>query len=149
MLWNLAPKIGFLFSVSHIAIPAISEAPSELALSQFKNVFYGGHIIGPVCAINSSAAYGYSAYKNWQETPKQLGRHWHMLAAASALSVAAIIYTFIFLGPLNRRLLQLFGAPGLVKSGEVHKLVHEWGSHNSFRCGLLFIASVTAVSGIF
>lgn len=146
---NIKYPPGFLFSVSYIATPAISEAPASLALKQFNHVYNGGHIIGPVSTIVAGACYAGVAYSLRYSQPQSLSiPSWRYYGFASVLTLGVIPFTFKFLGRLNYRLLALIKTPSLAQPGEVQTLVSQWGYYNRTRSVALLCGGVIAIVGL-
>jgi hypothetical protein len=106
-----AALAGANLSISFTTVPRLLESPPHLLLKQWSNLFNQGKAFFPLASLISAGSFFFLAYK---ETDKLKLKSW---AAAGALSVGIVPYTFLTMMYTNRKLLgKLDEAQGMVYS---------------------------------
>ena len=127
--------------LSLVSVPVFLDTNTQPAhlLKQWVRTYHYGHILMPTIAIGTSLLYAYAATSR-----RKARRRWTIYAAAAAVTLSLIPFTWMALTPTNNILFRLEGeaaeAMGLTTLDYVQELVTKWSR-------LHFVRSVFPLAG--
>ncbi|KAK0260572.1 hypothetical protein B0A54_15041 [Friedmanniomyces endolithicus] len=151
-LTSTAFLAGKVFASSFTAVPAMLHAPAPLLAKQFKTVFDSDIYVNSIASVVATGVFSFFAYRD----PNPGSRHQVLYTTAAALIAAAVPYSFIFLHPISRQLLQrandlantsltdTAAESGIAKEETTHVLVDRWATLNLGRSLLCCVAALSA-----
>ncbi|KAK0939727.1 hypothetical protein LTR29_008721 [Friedmanniomyces endolithicus] len=151
-LTSTAFLAGKVFASSFTAVPAILHAPAPLLAKQFKTVFDSDIYVNSIASVVGTGVFSFFAYRD----PNPGSRHQILYTTAAALIAAAVPYSFMFLQPISRQLLQraddfantsltdTAAESSLAEEETTHVLVDRWATLNLGRSLLCCVAALSA-----
>ncbi len=172
-LTSTAFLAGKVFASSFTAVPAILHAPAPLLAKQFKTVFDSDIYVNSIASVVGTGVFWFFAYRGtlhplssaesmWScpiltsADPNPGSRHQILYTTAAALIAAAVPYSFMFLQPISRQLLQraddfantsltdTAAESSLAEEETTHVLVDRWATLNLGRSLLCCVAALSA-----
>ncbi|KAM0794048.1 hypothetical protein BDR22DRAFT_883676 [Usnea florida] len=140
---------GKMMGLSLMTVPVLLDTNTQPThmVQQWVRLYHYGHLLSPALAIATCLIYAHAATRK-----RASGRQWTLSAAAGAVTVGMIPFTWIVMVPTNNALFGLNEGGGVrvagVGLGEVQELVGRWGRLHLVRSLFPLVGAVLGFNGL-